>query len=327
MTALRFRTSISNVLHTISRKINVLMLILFLLLVFDGVLVYRYIIRSNQDTLIVNKLGQIRGSIQQYVKRELSANASPEIEERIDRLFAETKALLAEKLRTSDDLSVEELHEQLEREYRALNELITRFRDEADTELYNQVFNQSEKVYTISNATVLSAQIFFERMRKSLYYHLAGITATVFVIAVLFSIVKRAVRDKLEYDAHFDTMSGALNKKTFLTELERRVEELNRYDTRFALLILDIDKFKQINDTYGHQKGDEALINLSTLVRESIRTTVQRAAIIPEQRITVSIGISGFRFNTAEELLKQADKALYRAKERGRNRSETEQTG
>jgi diguanylate cyclase (GGDEF)-like protein len=153
-----------------------------------------------------------------------------------------------------------------------------------------------------------------------------------------------------------DELTGLHNRKHLMETLDAEVTRSKRNDHTFALLVVDIDHFKLINDTYGHQKGDQVLRQLGAVFRETVRSVDYVAryggeefiVILPEvgmagghevaerirerislerinrkgDRITVSIGMAMFaeHGNSAELLFQQADQALYAAKNSGRNR-------
>jgi diguanylate cyclase (GGDEF)-like protein len=155
-----------------------------------------------------------------------------------------------------------------------------------------------------------------------------------------------------------DPLTGLFNRKHLMETLAAEVIRSLRHKHSFALLIIDIDHFKRINDTYGHQKGDEVLRCLAQAFQKSIRDcdfvaryggeefiillpeTGHQGAIEAAERIrtragkesvgleegsisaTVSIGISLFPDDGADvkTVIQQADKALYAAKDSGRNR-------
>jgi diguanylate cyclase (GGDEF)-like protein len=153
-----------------------------------------------------------------------------------------------------------------------------------------------------------------------------------------------------------DELTGLYNRKHLMETLQTEVIRSQRNRHAFALLVVDIDHFKMVNDTYGHQKGDEVLSRLGAMLREAVRSCdyvaryggeefivmlpevgaaggmevaerirerVARERITPKgDRITVSIGMSVFdeHGDTPELLFQQADQALYRAKTSGRNR-------
>ena len=167
---------------------------------------------------------------------------------------------------------------------------------------------------------------------------------------VLFEQVKNlAIRDAL---------TGLHNYRYFKETLLYEVERSRRYNTALSLLFLDIDDFKQINDTLGHLHGDATLRKVSDILRSGIRladllcryggdefvllmsqTPLEQAVLLAERLrrliaqspqcdgnrgpgVTVSIGVASLQPGMSlEDLIQAADSALYRAKEAGKNRS------
>ena len=161
-----------------------------------------------------------------------------------------------------------------------------------------------------------------------------------------------------EFMSVLDGLTGLYNRRQFELGLEQEFNRTKRHPSDFSLAILDIDFFKKVNDTYGHQYGDYVLKTVANIMKTSFRKTDLlyryggeelvimmpetdiEGAQIPVQRlrkaiedysfdyngiktkITVSIGITMnyTDFKNSAELLKSADEALYRAKEEGRNR-------
>jgi diguanylate cyclase len=162
-----------------------------------------------------------------------------------------------------------------------------------------------------------------------------------------------------------DGWSGAYNRKSFDNYIKGLVERSAVMNGSFALLMLDIDNFKAINDTYGHNTGDRVLMAFANKCREhirdedffaryggeefvivmpgaSLRSASKRAkqvckaiataryALENEQpgdvlRITTSIGVgSRKKGDSATSIIQRADKALYMAKQTGKNRVVTE---
>jgi len=170
----------------------------------------------------------------------------------------------------------------------------------------------------------------------------------------------REGRAELERLSVTDPLTGLANRRHMTEELEREVRRSGRLGRLFTVLMLDVDHFKNFNDTYGHPAGDELLKRLARSlqdvvrevdtaaryggeeflvilaetpaaaagqVAERIRGRVSEDRFTPEGRsaavgVTVSIGIAEFPADGAspEALISAADKALYRAKEGGRNR-------
>lgn len=155
---------------------------------------------------------------------------------------------------------------------------------------------------------------------------------------------------KLVEKSKTDSMTGLYLKSAVLDTLENMIERSP--DTRFALLMLDIDHFKEINDTQGHQLGDKCIKTLAKLLQTSFRkedipgryggdefivilpgTSPVRAYLIADRfrqavqeksnpNITISVGIASYPEDgkNAASLIASADKALYTSKQNGRNR-------
>jgi len=150
-------------------------------------------------------------------------------------------------------------------------------------------------------------------------------------------------------ESRIDPLTGVGNRRMFNDSLEAQVALFQRYGTTFSLVVLDIDHFKQINDTKGHLHGDDALASLGALLAEDVRETDHvaryggeeftvlmpetptagaaefserlRVRIEQELALTVSIGVASTDdFGQSETLFHAADRALYAAKESGRNR-------
>lgn len=159
-----------------------------------------------------------------------------------------------------------------------------------------------------------------------------------------------------------DSLTGLYNHKHIIDRLAEEVEKATRYQHKLSVVMLDLDHFKAVNDTWGHQAGDVVLMSFSKLLAESARhcDIVGRYggeeffAILPdadlgaalvfanrlregfaalrfegyaELAVTVSGGAAEWKGGGPRMLVKQADQLLYRAKENGRNRIETKPTG
>ncbi len=165
---------------------------------------------------------------------------------------------------------------------------------------------------------------------------------------------------ELRYLADHDSLTGLLNRRRFRAELDQYVSFSARYGGQGAVMIIDIDGLKSVNDRLGHQVGDSLIRRISAILRERVRTTdiVARlsgdefAVLMPQTDTagalqlgedlrsqvaesfpetidaeagasTISVGITMFggkRDAGAEAVLVAADQAMYRAKEEGRNR-------
>jgi diguanylate cyclase (GGDEF)-like protein len=160
----------------------------------------------------------------------------------------------------------------------------------------------------------------------------------------------------LRFKATTDPLTGLSNRLMLNHQLDQEIARAARYGTPVAFIIYDIDRFKRINDNYGHPAGDKVLMELSNVATATIRksdflarwggeefavivpqTRLQDAAELAEalratieahrfhdiEKITCSFGVAEYQpGDTAETLVERADKALYRAKLNGRNRVE-----
>jgi two-component system cell cycle response regulator len=163
---------------------------------------------------------------------------------------------------------------------------------------------------------------------------------------------------RLEELATTDGLTGCLNKRAFLDELEKRLKVAERFGKKLSLIVTDIDHFKSVNDTYGHAVGDVVIRGLGEILRSLARETdavgrfggeefcilceetdargaLQLAERVREQlrdrqfdselgklKVTCSLGVAQFPEDAKndKQLFELADKALYVAKQTGRNR-------
>lgn len=168
---------------------------------------------------------------------------------------------------------------------------------------------------------------------------------------------RKEFEEQLVHLATHDALTNLFNRRRFHEELESRLAYSRRYCAYGALLFIDLDHFKQVNDAYGHQAGDELLINVTAVLKQRLRNTDilarlggdefaallcqvdrKQAEVIAKQMIeiisqkgkftqghltdvTASIGIALFpaHSNEAQSLLACADHAMYLAKEKGRS--------
>jgi len=155
--------------------------------------------------------------------------------------------------------------------------------------------------------------------------------------------------------SNLDGLTELFNHRSFHERLEKEIYRAQQYDLNFSLLMMDIDDFKKLNDTYGHLAGDQHLRSIARILKFILRETdfVARyggeefAVILPETplegarsaaerirssvenqdfgkniRVTLSIGVSSYPDHGVKknDLIEKADKALYKAKELGKNR-------
>ncbi len=177
-----------------------------------------------------------------------------------------------------------------------------------------------------------------------------------FADIMAFAVVHMEDRERLQLLASTDSLTGVANRRTFSRVLEQLVEEALASRTSLSLVLVDIDHFKRVNDTHGHQVGDDVLKLVAQRLGERARggdvvarlggdefawimvgtaqdaasdaarqalEEIEHAQIGPAPQLTVSIGVSGLaESDHADLLFRRADAALYGAKAGGRNQVE-----
>lgn len=173
-----------------------------------------------------------------------------------------------------------------------------------------------------------------------------------------YNIKKRKEKEEeIIYLNYHDSLTDLYNRRYFMEASKKEIERANRYEEPLSLMMLDIDHFKDVNDTYGHVAGDNVLKRFAAIIKESVRdvdivgrlggeefgiilpkATLDNAKQVAERvrediedstfkfkelsiSITVSIGIAKYnKYNPSmDNMLHKADDALYAAKNRGRN--------
>ena len=194
----------------------------------------------------------------------------------------------------------------------------------------------------------------FTREQEDLLEYLAG--------QAVVSIENASLHEAVERQAVTDALTGLANVRAFMSVLDREVERGRRFEHPLGLVMIDLDDFKRVNDSYGHQQGDEVLAHVAWVLRDVSRDldTVARyggeelAVVLPQTDaagaaklaermrqaveslhvprvggggtvdVTASFGVASVPENASDrnELIAAADAALYAAKAAGKNRVE-----
>lgn len=195
-------------------------------------------------------------------------------------------------------------------------------------------------------------------LRRTLIFNLLLCLVVSLVILSVLHITLSAYQDRLERLARTDKLTGVNNRYAGETLFEQAIREARRQQTALSLILLDLDHFKTINDTYGHQAGDAVLKHCAATIQrclrqadilcrwggeeflvvlkqctaadafhlaEKIRQAIAKEKVVFREHgipFRVSLGVAQLQpEETGEALLNRADSAMYRAKESGRNRT------
>ena len=227
-----------------------------------------------------------------------------------------------------------------------------------------RIDGQSILVVVLRMESVISGMIVVQALEKDQYrmknlkllQALSGFVTAAFANSNAHQNLVEA-NEKIAHMAAHDALTGLANRMQIMYRLDQELKRCRRYDLSLAVLFIDMDGFKDVNDTYGHNAGDEVLVEVSRRFTESIRATdaVGRLAgdeflilltdgCRPEEgmkiarqivecvsacivlshvelSITASIGLAFYPDNgrTPEALVNVADQAMYNAKFRGKN--------
>lgn len=231
------------------------------------------------------------------------------------------------------------------------------------TLIFNQIIPLAEYILVFTKIKAQdSAQKAHDSSRETVLkvFESVGWLMAIMVSTAVF-ILRRVhyLQAELDRQATTDFLTGIPNRRHFMEMVHREAKRTARYFTEFALAIVDLDRFKNINDTYGHEMGDEVLKKFCVVCQQTLRVSdaigriggeefailfpntrladatdvLERVRVAVEQiematpqgqplRITASFGLTTYMFekNELDMLFTKADEALYRAKNSGRNR-------
>jgi diguanylate cyclase (GGDEF)-like protein len=178
------------------------------------------------------------------------------------------------------------------------------------------------------------------------------------LVSLFYSMISYEIRMKLEHTSSTDELTGLYNRRLFSHLAEIELKEMQRNYSALSIIMLDIDNFKTINDKFGHKCGDQALLNVSSILRQTVRpkdilsrwggeefiillpeTDIAHAEMVADRlrnnienlkmacqdnefSMTVTLGlVSSHTHNVSlDKLIEQADSAMYAGKAKGKNR-------
>jgi diguanylate cyclase (GGDEF)-like protein/PAS domain S-box-containing protein len=230
----------------------------------------------------------------------------------------------------------------------------------------DDVGSDAGAMQALIDGTIPSCQ--FEKRYRHAWGHYLWVLLTVslvrdergrplYVVAQVQDISERkALADRQEYLLDHDFLTGLFNRRRLQQEIAHEAERVSRYGGGGAMLMIDLDNFKEVNDAFGHKAGDDLLKGVAGALRHRMRQTDvvarvggdefamllpeadaeqaqivadgivktlgRQVAVLGEQSIhvTASVGVALFEGLNAAEVLEFADLAMYEAKQAGRNR-------
>jgi diguanylate cyclase (GGDEF)-like protein len=331
---------------TASSPILLLLLIILVITLFNGYILTSSIKTSlKNDAFLVNKLGQIRGSIQRYVKLKTNNQKNDMVKKEIDYDFK----IVYDALKNTYIPENKKSHF-----YYLLNMVEKTWNELKNTTNKRVLINLSEEAWNEANRLTTYAQYIAEYKNNNLLKKISYITMfTALLIVVIIFVVYFVIKKGLERDKIIDPLTKLYNRRNFIDNFNYFIDLYERYNRPFSLIFLDIDNFKQINDTYGHQKGDEILKEVSAYILNHLRNTdlafryggEEIVIILPETElfeayqfaerlregikkeihingkpITVSIGVGTYNGEGMFSFIERVDDAVYEAKKEGKDR-------
>lgn len=334
------------------------LLLLLGLGVLNSIFLLHQIQKLQAEAKLINEVGIIRGSIQRIIKLELAMIPSMDLIRAIDKAilnFTQKQYTFQED--SPEAQFIQRLHS-LESQWQRVKKQIIDYRNEASDVSRNNLIEVSEACWDMADDLVFAAQLLSETEVRNLYMALLLIGLNIITVLIVLWLNRTYVQNTLERLAHYDALTKLLNRYSYNKILENELIRAGRHHHPLALIIADIDHFKEINDSYGHKVGDQILAQLAALLREHVRqydyvariggeefaiiapeTTLGNAYQLAERlrqmvqhtrfpdilALTISFGVAEYHTDESQDdLFRRADQALYRAKTAGRNRVVTE---
>jgi diguanylate cyclase (GGDEF)-like protein len=306
------------------------------------------------NSTLINDVGKIRGGIQRIIKKEISGSRADNEINDVDILINEFSSRSRDRLvinPSSDEFS--SAIQLVAHKWAQTKKIITEYHISPVTKR-RELVDISEELWDIANNAVFIAEATSHRTVIYFYFLAAVSGCGIIVLLGILLVTKIYVRDRIEYLANHDHLTGVFNRSYFFKIMKRECSLSDRSGRTFFVIMCDLDFFKRVNDSCGHDGGDDVLKEVTAVMRDKsresdlvarlggeefaiviIEETIDKVRLYAEKlreavenlhpkcgaHITLSIGIAMYESGDSPlTLLKKADRAMYRAKDKGRNR-------
>jgi diguanylate cyclase (GGDEF)-like protein len=288
---------------------------------------------------------------------ELKNLNSDSVIKKVDNMLAELKFTVKNISPLNQNSHIQSVYNEMQHSWKQLIVLIKEKRNKPSAAYLAQIVHAIEQCEVIIDSLFSQTESAMGREERTLLRVMVIFISINLVLVILIGlIVKRYIREKLEHMATYDQLTLLLNRYAYNDIIEKEIAQANRNNSRLSLILFDIDHFKSINDTHGHDTGDVILKNVARHVNSCIRksdflfriggeefaivavnTSRHQASILAEKlraavaahtfinslTVTISLGVTELqKGDNVEAFFKKADAALYNAKNSGRNRVE-----
>lgn len=320
----------------------------------NAYLLYSYTESTKNSSLKMLSLGISRSMMQRSSKLALIGMTNDTLIQQIDTtmqsFFDHKSAVYFSSPRVSNKVSA------MKQEWGAIKEAMTRYRRNPSAENRAVLLASSERYSETADAAFFALHDNAEAKRIRLFVILGGIIFNCALIMIIIMYTKTAVRDQLEHFAYADPLTGAYNRRSLELFTTQAHETYLRAGIPYAITLIDIDRFKVLNDKYGHKTGDAVLQGIAHQIRNTTRKQdifariggdefiilqshvtgieahkqAQRVLAAVDRkrysgkklRVTITIGTAEVKKKeSVKKVIARADRALYRAKRGGRNKA------
>jgi diguanylate cyclase (GGDEF)-like protein len=301
------------------------------------------------DAKAINAFGYIGGSLQRASKLYSYQDITPII----DDIDAHFKFLAKEYLLSKGNQSYF-LASDFEKNYKEMALCWADYKKSLLNTDSKNIIHQSELCWVVAIKLTNSVEKIAEaKQEKFIEHFMYRIALMMFLLALLIYMVFFKVSKELERDVVLDPLTGVNNRKYFRVFLEKITKLSVSESKRLALMFVDVDHFKLINDRYGHDKGDEVLKTVAKMLTDNfrasdrvfryggeefvvvindtdfdkamnlaqrLRQTIEKKVFFDTENITISAGVTLYEYGEdIDAFVNRADMAMYAAKKAGRN--------